>query len=218
MGFKDFSLFNQAMLGKQGWRLISRPGSLCARVLKGKYFPSSDFLSATKKRRSSTTWKSILHGRSVLERGLIKRVGPRDINIWQENWIPGLRIMKPLVRMPRTDAERVSDLFVPGTITWDERLVRKSFMTLEALEVLKIKPSARLEVDVVAWAPEKNGVYSVRSAYRMLKEDQAATALASASDDNRTWSAIWKLNVPPKVRVFWWRVLHNSLPSKAELK
>ena len=23
--------------------------------------------------------------------------------------------------------------------------------------------------------------------------------------------------MPPKVRVFWWRVLHNSLPSKAEL-
>ena len=24
--------------------------------------------------------------------------------------------------------------------------------------------------------------------------------------------------MPPKVRVFWWRILHNSLPSKAELK
>jgi len=43
MGFRDFSLFNQAMLGKQGWRLITRPDSLCAKVLKGKYFPSSGF-------------------------------------------------------------------------------------------------------------------------------------------------------------------------------
>ena len=39
-----------------------------------------------------------------------------------------------------------------------------------------------------------------------------------ASGDERAWSAVWKLNVPPKVHVFWWRVLHNSLPSKAELK
>jgi hypothetical protein len=45
MGFHDLSLFNQATLGNQGWRLLTRLESLCARVLKGKYFPNSSFLS-----------------------------------------------------------------------------------------------------------------------------------------------------------------------------
>ena len=81
IGFRDFPLFNKAMLGKQGWRLITRPDSLCARVLKGKYYPNSDFLSATRKRRCSATWRSILHGRDILARGLIKRVGPGDISV-----------------------------------------------------------------------------------------------------------------------------------------
>ena len=77
----------------------------------------------------------------------------------------------------------------------------KSFIALEVMEVMKIKPSARLEEDVVAWAFEKNGMYSVRSAYRLLKEDQAATARATgnettASDDSLSWSAVWKLKVP----------------------
>jgi hypothetical protein len=85
MGFRDFSLFNQAMLGKQGWRLLMRPDSLCARVLKGKYYPNSDFLSATKRRRSSATWRSILHVRDVLRRGLINRVSPGDIDVWNDN-------------------------------------------------------------------------------------------------------------------------------------
>lgn len=35
MGFKDLSLFNEAMLAKQVWRLIRQPESLQERVAKG---------------------------------------------------------------------------------------------------------------------------------------------------------------------------------------
>lgn len=96
-------------------------------------------------------------------------------------------------------------------------------MALEAEEVLNIRPSTRLENDVLAWAFERNGYYSVRSAYRLLKDDQMAAAMATSSEtmtsgDARHWSAVWRLNIPPKIRVFWWRVMHNSLPSKSELK
>ena len=58
MGFKDLHLFNLAMLGKQGWRLLTRPESLCARTLCGKYFHNSSFMTARKKRGSSHTWQA----------------------------------------------------------------------------------------------------------------------------------------------------------------
>jgi len=94
--------------------------------------------------------------------------------------------------------------------------VKNSFLALEGAEVMKITPSTRADSDVLAWVFEKNGLYSVRSAYKLLKGDQPAAAMAAtnevvSSGNENAWKAIWKLNVPPKVRVFWWRVLHNSL-------
>lgn len=47
MGFRDMVLFNQAMLGRQCWRFLTDPDSLCARVLKGRCFPDGDFWSAS---------------------------------------------------------------------------------------------------------------------------------------------------------------------------
>lgn len=107
-GFRDLPLFNQAMLGKQGWHLMMRPDSLCAEVLKGKYFPSCTFLDVTRKKKSSETWRAILFGREALMKGLIKRVGPgNSINIWSDRWIRGTSTMKPIVRPQDVQVERV---------------------------------------------------------------------------------------------------------------
>ena len=47
MGSKALSTFNLAMLGKQGWKFITEPNSLVARIFKARYFPSSSYLTAT---------------------------------------------------------------------------------------------------------------------------------------------------------------------------
>ncbi|OEL35903.1 hypothetical protein BAE44_0003078, partial [Dichanthelium oligosanthes] len=62
-----------------------------------------------------------------------------------------------------------------------------------------------------AWAFEKHGCYSVRSAYKLLKQEQtirleAAADNPSVSDTGQWWRRVWKLNIPPKIRIFWWRV------------
>ena len=56
MGFRDLELFNLALLGKHGWRFITNPNSLCARVMKGRYFPDCEFMEATVPQSASAIW------------------------------------------------------------------------------------------------------------------------------------------------------------------
>ncbi|KAH1122259.1 hypothetical protein J1N35_005419 [Gossypium stocksii] len=44
LGFHSLSKLNIALLAKQGWRLLTNPNSLMARVLKPKYFLHNNFM------------------------------------------------------------------------------------------------------------------------------------------------------------------------------
>lgn len=70
MGFRDFRAFNLAILAKQGWRLLKHPNSFCAKMMKGIYYPTSDFLHARKGSQSSWAWASLMEGKEVLLQGV----------------------------------------------------------------------------------------------------------------------------------------------------
>jgi hypothetical protein len=132
MGFRDLETFNLAFLGKHGWILMTHRESLCARVLKTKYFPDTDFLHATVPRRSSATWRAIVAGREALNTGLLKRIGDgTTVSVWTDNWIPGIISMRPPVQISVGDdadvLNRVSDLIDSDSWTWKRDLVRKNF-------------------------------------------------------------------------------------------
>ncbi|MCI36196.1 ribonuclease H protein, partial [Trifolium medium] len=69
MGFRNLRAFNEALLAKQGWRLITHPSSLVAQVLKAKYYPNAQFLQAKPKQHMSYSWRSILQASWVLKKG-----------------------------------------------------------------------------------------------------------------------------------------------------
>lgn len=108
-------MFNIAMLGKQGWRLIDKPNSLCARVLKGRYFHDTDFLSATRKKHASQTWRAILAGREVLTKGLVRRIGDGSTtDIWHDKWIPNHFNGIPLIVPNGEQFNSVSEPIAPS--------------------------------------------------------------------------------------------------------
>jgi hypothetical protein len=71
LGFRDMRIFNQALLARQAWRLISRPDSLCARVLRAKYYPQGNLVDTVFPGNSSPTWTVVTYGLELLKHGLI---------------------------------------------------------------------------------------------------------------------------------------------------
>ena len=74
-GFRDFRLFNQALLAKQAWRLVVNPDSLCAKMVKAKYYPQGHILDTVFPQSASLPWQGIMHGLEFLKLGVIWRVG-----------------------------------------------------------------------------------------------------------------------------------------------
>jgi hypothetical protein len=222
LGYKDLYAFNLAMLAKQGWRLLTKPESLCARVLKARYYPNFSVLQAECQNGISYAWRSVLKGIELLKRGIIKRVGDgKTINIWQDPWLPRLWSRKPITRKKNNIITKVSELINPVTGSWDSQLVREIFLSQDASLILSI-PLVDDMQDHWAWHFEENGQFSVKSAYRLKRklEDIDRNGQTECQDpaEGFNWLQIWKLECSLKVKMLIWRIAHDSLPHRVNLE
>jgi hypothetical protein len=155
----------------------------------------------------------------LLKKGLIWRTGNgQSVRIWQDNWIPRDYTLKVIGSRGKSRLNRVSSLIdVHGT--WKEELVRRTFPPIDADIIMKIKTSPRREADFIAWQHEKNGVFTVRSAYKlglslMLQENGYVASSNAPVNNKEIWKTIWKCQVPEIVRIFGWRAAQNSLATE----
>uniref|UniRef100_A0A0A8ZAR8 Reverse transcriptase zinc-binding domain-containing protein n=1 Tax=Arundo donax TaxID=35708 RepID=A0A0A8ZAR8_ARUDO len=147
---------------------MTKTDSLCAWVLKGKYYPNGEFLTATKKKHASHTWRAILTGRNALSYGLIRRIGDgTQTNVWTDRWIPDAIGNKPICRLESATATTVNDMINQDDNSWGIHALSLNLIPSDADVVCRI-PLGRAHEDVWAWSAEHHGCYSVRSAYRLL--------------------------------------------------
>jgi hypothetical protein len=223
MGFRDLHCFNLAMLAKQVWRLIAEPDSLCARVLRAKYFPSGDILNCKLKKGSSYTWQSIWAGIQTFKRGHIWRVGDgTQINIWDDPWISSSPNRKIATRRGNIVYTRVSELIDVENNCWDEEIIRGIFWPIDAQRILNIPLARGMMDDFISWHITKTGVFSVRSCYFVEWEHQHGNKLRRTSAFGTSsalpvWKTLWKLNVPAKIKIHCWRSLLGAIPCNGVL-
>lgn len=107
-------MFNISLLAKQGWCLLQNPNSLLAKVLKGKYYYSSNFLDSSLKNGALYIERSIWLAKKTLINGLCWKVGSgNNISIHNDAWIPSSLNYRLTSPIRSENLEFVIDLIDP---------------------------------------------------------------------------------------------------------
>ncbi|XP_019184658.1 PREDICTED: uncharacterized protein LOC109179616 [Ipomoea nil] len=194
---------NGGNAAKQGWRLLTNPTSLMTRVFKARHFPTSSFYEAVIGGNPSYVWKSIMAGQDLLKSGCRRRIGDGTATrVWTVPWLPDRH--NPYVESDQAmngHSMLVSELIDAHTGTWNLDLLQQNFNARDTQLILRVPVSTDFE----DWEGDIRGCYSVKDGYRRLG--------FLNTDPSPVWNNIWKLQVPPKWKVFLWRALLNILPT-----
>ncbi|XP_019095662.1 PREDICTED: uncharacterized protein LOC104763574 [Camelina sativa] len=227
--FRDIEAFNDALLGKQLWRIITQKESLVARVFKSRYFRKSDPLTAPLGYRPSYAWRSLQAAQELLRQGARAVVGNgKEINIWQHQWLQskparGLSRVKqipPGFQSSVAQLVTVKDLLGPDGREWNRDLLSLAFENEDKQCIEEIRPGGFQTKDGYTWDYTKSGLYSVKSGYwvvlKVIRQRGRAQVVDQPSLD-ALYQQIWKLEAPPKIHHFVWKCLSNCLSVNGNL-
>jgi hypothetical protein len=99
-------------------------------------------------------------------------------------------------------------------------LLAEHFVPMDIEAICSIPLSAQHLEDSWACHYEKSGVLSV-SVYRLLvdmkkrREDwlEERSTGSNTARDGKLWKKLWKVQIPPKLHIFFWRLAFHSLPT-----
>ncbi|XVF50250.1 hypothetical protein PTKIN_Ptkin04bG0081000 [Pterospermum kingtungense] len=97
---------------------------------------------------------------------------------------------------------KVSDFIDDATKMWNMGLLFENFNEEDVRYIASIPVSKLSRPDCIMWHYENNGVYSVRSAYRMLMTNGSVHCDGTQHNDGLLWGKIWKIQIPNKIKVF----------------
>ncbi|KAG8495217.1 hypothetical protein CXB51_012851 [Gossypium anomalum] len=169
IGFKDLFLFKKALIAKQVWRILSQPNCLLAKVLKARYYPFTDILSAKVGSYPSFTWRSICSARELIADGMLWQVGNgARINIWNDPWLPGKGNSRISDQTIEPNWTSVYQLIEHETSTWNKELFCSMFDDDTAARIFSIPLAGSNSEDLLVWKFEGSGEHTVKSRYRVL--------------------------------------------------
>lgn len=158
LGFKRFSLMNQAMLAKQYRKLIQNPNSLLAITLKSKFYPNCSLQETTTKPHHPGN-VSLKDGKWLIGRG-------QNISLTKQYWFKSNS--DSLSRFGLQNGT-VADLFDQSSYSWNFDLIRAIYSHAQWSDIMAIPISKTASVsDELVWKYSADGECKVRTAYSLV--------------------------------------------------
>lgn len=183
-------------------------------AMQAKYFPRGAFWSIQRRNRCSKLWKQIMGLRPLLENHIAWKIGyGENIPIFSQPWLPGWSDLSATTAHQRR--ERVASLLVAQSRNWNFDALQQLLGYSRALQIATLdstRPSPYPSEDKLIFTYSKNGAFSVRKAYQLMKGMELQGA------DKEFWKWVWKsIPITPKLQVFIWRCARSAIPVMAVL-
>ncbi|KAF8093425.1 hypothetical protein N665_0383s0053 [Sinapis alba] len=181
---------------------LEKPHSLFSRIFKGWYFKNASPMEPIRSYSPSYGWRSIVSARSLVSKGLIKRVGTRSsISVWNDPWIPSTRLRPANCKHQNFDPLLTVDHFINTTTpSWNSQTIQ--------------------EFDRDGWHFTKNGKYTVKSGYELERvyPNMEKMPQVYGPEVNTIKAFCWKVQCPPKLKHFLLQIVSGCISVKEKLR
>lgn len=97
LGLRKTEVVNKVFQCKLAWKILTNVPSLWVQSMRAKYLHSTNLFYCTRKNTDSPVWKSLLKCRSLLQTGIIWKIGRGDeISFWFDNWFENRTLVEIL--------------------------------------------------------------------------------------------------------------------------
>ncbi|KAK8499586.1 hypothetical protein V6N11_025530 [Hibiscus sabdariffa] len=131
----------------------------------------------------------------------------------------GGRVKRDFININYT---QVSDLIHAPSATWRVDVLQALFDEEQVDTICSIPLSKSRKCDEIIWPPDGSGIYSVKSGYKLLRDDLSVIAGVTGSPYSsmvlRFFNEMWSVNLPAKVKINMWKVANSFLPTYSALQ
>ncbi|CAL9248911.1 unnamed protein product [Arabidopsis halleri] len=164
--------------------------------------------------RPSFTWRSIIHGRELLLKGLRQGIGDgASVNVWTTRWIQDDILRPPFMKNILVNLDlKLKDLIDPITNRWDDDCLQEHFFPRDQSIIRRIKPATSTQ-DFMVWIHNRSGLYSVHSGYWLASQNHNVDIMLEAAalpSINPIKDKIWAVLAPSKIKMFLWKAAKDK--------
>ena len=213
LGIKDLRFWNDALLIKHIWNLISNKKSLWVQWVRENYIGDGNFWEIWQKKSMNWTWKRFLELRKTVRHHIVSCVGDgRNTSLWHDWWHP-IGILSTIIsrrdwfRNGFSENSLVSDVLTNDTYRWPVDWVIK----FPGLKDAPMFCNNGNQKDITVWR-DMNGVNKKFSCKQVWRD------INNFGSKVKWVSCVWYSNCIPRNAFILWLAVLNRLKTQDRVK